>query len=57
MQEEPTGPSEKVTVYGGSCSAAERPRFATIVWDPLVGVLKIGDQDEPVAKQEPRDDI
>lgn len=40
--------SEEVAVQSGKCTSGEGEFGSTVVWQKWVGVLKEGDEDEPV---------
>lgn len=57
MQEEPAHPPQKVTVDSGSRPAGETPCAVAVAWERRVGVVEVGDHDEPVRDEEPGDAV
>lgn len=57
VQEEPALPAQEVPVDGGSCTALVVPFLSTIMWQERIGVMQIGDHDEPMGDFEPRKSV
>lgn len=57
MEEEITLPPQKVSVYSSRGSARVRPSVVAVVGQNRVGVVKVGNHDEPMIDAEPRDAV
>lgn len=57
MEEEAALPSEERPVDGGSGTTLEVPFLATVVGESRIGVMEVGDHNEPVGDKEPGEAI
>lgn len=57
VEEEVSLPAEEVPVDGRSGTAGVAPGITAVVGDDGVGVVQVGDHDEPVSHQEPGDTV
>lgn len=57
MQEEPAHPPKEIPVNGRSCPTSKTPRAVAVMRERRVGVVEVGDHDEPVRNEEPGDAV
>ena len=50
-------PAKEGAVHSGSRTTSIGPGLVAVVWELRVGVVEVGDHDEPVADQDPRNAI
>lgn len=57
MQEEPPLPPQKRSVDRRCCTSLEIPRLGAVMREEAIGVMEVGDHDEPMGYEKPGDAV